>query len=114
VREFGGDPGILGQALSLNDRSFEIVGVMPPRFGFPIPTTEIYVPYPTEPPADLQPGQVRLELVQVVGRLRDGVGIEQAEEEAEQAIEEAQARLDATRAEIARQLATPPDDQERV
>jgi len=26
----------------------------------------------------------------------------------------AQARLDATRAEIARQLATPPDDQERV
>lgn len=82
TREFGGDPGVLGRALSLNDRSFEIVGIMPRGFGFPIPTTEIYVPYPTEPPADLQPGQVRLELVQVVGRLRDGVGIEQAEEEA--------------------------------
>ena len=81
-REFGSDAGILGQALSLNDRSFRIVGVMPPGFGFPIPTTEIYVPYPTEPPADLQPGQVRLELVQVVGRLREGVTIAQAEEEA--------------------------------
>ena len=82
TREFGGDSGILGQALSLNDRSFEVVGVMPPDFGFPIPTTEIYVPYPTEPPEDLQPGQIRLELVSVVGRLRGGVGIEQAEDEA--------------------------------
>ena len=82
LREFGGDREVIGRSLSLNDRSFEIVGIMPPGFGFPIPTTEIYLPYPTAPPADLQPGQVRLELVQVVGRLRDGVSIEQAEQEA--------------------------------
>ena len=82
LREFGGDPEVLGRTLSLNDRSFEVVGVMPRGFGFPIPTTEIYVPYSTEPPADLQAGQVRLELVQVVGRLRDGVSLEQAEDEA--------------------------------
>ena len=82
TREFGGDPDVVGRAIRLNDRSFEIVGIMPRDFGFPIPTTEIYLPYPLEPPADLQPGQIRLELVQVVGRLRDGVSIEQAEAEA--------------------------------
>ena len=81
-REFGGDAGVLGRSISLNDRTYEIVGVMPPDFGFPIPTTEIYVPYPTQPPTDFESGQVRLELVQVVGRLRDGVSIEQAEQEA--------------------------------
>jgi putative ABC transport system permease protein len=82
TREFGGDPAVLGKTLRIDDRDVEIIGVAPPGFGFPIPTTEIYLPYPTEPPADLQPGQVRLELVQVVGRLRDGVSIEQAESEA--------------------------------
>lgn len=33
--QFGGDRAILGQRLSLNDRSYQIVGVMPPRFAFP-------------------------------------------------------------------------------
>ena len=82
MREFGGDPSVLGKALRLNDRSVEVVGIMPRGFGFPIPTTEIYLPYPIEPPANLQPGQIRLELVQVVGRLRDGITIAQAEAEA--------------------------------
>jgi predicted permease len=33
--QFGADPAIVGRRLSLNDRSYEIVGVMPPRFAFP-------------------------------------------------------------------------------
>ncbi len=82
TREFGGDPEILGRALRFDDRAFEVVGVTPPGFGFPTPATEVYVPYAEEPPADLEPGQVRLELVQVVGRLKEGVTREQAEAEA--------------------------------
>ena len=82
TREFGGDRGVLGRALQLDDRSFEVIGVMPRGFGFPIPSTDIYLPYPFAPPEDLQPGQVRLDLVQVVARLRDGVSMEQAEAEA--------------------------------
>ncbi len=81
IREFGGDPEILGRSLLLGDIPREIVGVMPAGFGFPIPTTEIYVPYPVEPPLPPEQG-VRLELVQVVARLRDGVTPEQAGEEA--------------------------------
>ena len=82
TREFGGDPAVVGQTLRLDDRDVEVIGIAPRDFGFPTPTTEIYLPYPTVPAANLQPGQVRLELVQVVGRLRDGVSIEQAEAEA--------------------------------
>ena len=82
MREFGGDTEMLGRSLRLDDRSFEIVGIMPRGFGFPVPTTDLYLPYPEAPPADLQPGQVRLELVRVVARLGDGVTAEQAEAEA--------------------------------
>jgi putative ABC transport system permease protein len=33
---FGADPGILGRGISLNSKSFTIIGVMPPAFNFPI------------------------------------------------------------------------------
>ncbi len=83
TREFGADPGIIGRSLRLDDRAFEVIGIAPPGFGFPIPTTEVYVPYAEEPPADLGSGQIRLELVQVVARLADGVTAAQAEAEAD-------------------------------
>ncbi len=34
-RRFGGDPGVLGRAITLNAEPFTIIGVMPPGFGFP-------------------------------------------------------------------------------
>ncbi len=81
VREFGGDEEILGRSLLLDDAPHEIVGITPEGFGFPVPTTGIYTPYPVTPP--LPPDQgVRLELVQVVARLKDGIRPEQAEAEA--------------------------------
>ena len=33
---FGGDPGIIGKALTFNGEKFEVVGVMPDRFEFPL------------------------------------------------------------------------------
>lgn len=32
---FAGDPGVLGRAITLNGKSYTILGVMPPRFDFP-------------------------------------------------------------------------------
>jgi predicted permease len=32
-RKFGGDPAIVGKAITLNNHPFTVVGVMPPRFG---------------------------------------------------------------------------------
>ena len=31
-RQFGGDPGVLGRKLRLNDKVRTVIGVMPPRF----------------------------------------------------------------------------------
>ena len=39
-REFRGDPGVIGRTITLEDRPFTIVGVMPPRFnGIDVETT---------------------------------------------------------------------------
>jgi putative ABC transport system permease protein len=36
-RRFGADPGVVGKALTLNGRPFQVIGVMPPDFVFPYP-----------------------------------------------------------------------------
>ncbi len=41
--QFGGDESVIGRRLSLNDREFEVVGVMPPRFAFP-EGSELWIP----------------------------------------------------------------------
>jgi len=43
-RHFGGDPGALGQTLTLDGETFTVVGVMPPEFAFPSADTDIFVP----------------------------------------------------------------------
>ena len=40
----GGDADVLGRTLTLNDRPFEIIGVMPEGFEFPSPTDDVYLP----------------------------------------------------------------------
>ena len=42
-RRFGGDPGIIGRAVVVNDRARTVIGVMPPRFKFPH-RAELYMP----------------------------------------------------------------------
>src|SRR5215475_8113847 len=34
--KYGGDPGIIGQSITLDERPYTVVGVMPPRFQFPL------------------------------------------------------------------------------
>ena len=47
-RRFGGDPHILGKALTLNGRPVTVVGIMPPGFDFPN-RAELWVPLATDP-----------------------------------------------------------------
>src|SRR2546427_653750 len=35
-RRFGADPNILGRSLTLDGHGFQVVGVMPPRFTYPL------------------------------------------------------------------------------
>ncbi len=75
-RRFHGDPGVLGRAVMVNDVAHTVVGVMPPRFGFPA-LAEAWVPVA---PLDqvLTRGDRRLD---VLARLRPGVSEDQARAE---------------------------------
>jgi putative ABC transport system permease protein len=42
-RRFGGDPGLLGRTIRLGGRSYTVVGIMPEKFSYPVPS-ELWVP----------------------------------------------------------------------
>ncbi len=74
-RRFGGDPQIIGRQLSLNQESTTVVGVMPPEFEYP-PNRDVIGPRQGRPNDPQMRGG---SLFRVVGRLRDGVTLEQAQ-----------------------------------
>lgn len=77
-RRFGGDPGIVGQSISLNGVNRTVLGVMPASFTFPEKETELWIPLALNP----QRRQARnLISYKAVGRLKPGVTIEQARAE---------------------------------
>ena len=85
-RRFGADPRIIGRAVRLDGQPTTVVGVMPPGFKiiFPEgssvpPEMDAFVPFRTQLASD-PPDQSYLRLV---GRLRDGVSIPQAQQEME-------------------------------
>jgi predicted permease len=73
-RRFGGDPGIVGQIITLNDNAYAVVGVAPPQFDFP-PRIDAWTPA-LLPESKQQRGSNYLK---VIARLKDGVSVEQAQ-----------------------------------
>ena len=73
-RRFGGKKEILGQAVSFNDQPLAIVGIMPPEFRFGS-AVDLLTPMQARPNAHFDPN------AEVVGRLKPGVTIEQAQAE---------------------------------
>jgi len=43
-QQFGGDPAIVGQAITLDGNPFTVAGVLPAGAGFPTPAVDLYVP----------------------------------------------------------------------
>ncbi|MGD8866264.1 MAG: ABC transporter permease [Gemmatimonadales bacterium] len=74
-RRFGGDSGILGQTVSLEGDLYEVVGVMPAGYAFPS-WAELWRPMRMNERLAQGRGNNNF---RVVGRLRPGVTIEQAE-----------------------------------
>src|SRR5690349_17527192 len=77
-RRFGGDPGIVGQSLTLNGESHIVVGVMPARFQFPSSDSQAWVPIAFTQEQAANRGRHYL---QVVARLKPGVTLAQAQTE---------------------------------
>jgi putative ABC transport system permease protein len=85
-RQFGGDRAIIGRNVLLNGQQFEVVGVMPERFTFPITSNspELWIPMSllrTTPADGSQPmtEQRDNDFFFCIARLRPGVSIQQAQ-----------------------------------
>jgi putative ABC transport system permease protein len=74
-RRYGGDPDIVGRMLNLNGETWSVIGVMPAGFGFPF-TAEAWIPFAPNPASSR--GDHRMEMI---GRLKPGVSVEQARED---------------------------------
>lgn len=80
-RAFGGDPRIVGQQITLSAKSITVIGVMPPGWKFPIEDERIDYAIPLQylvPRAAQNRGS---HFLGVVGRLKPGVPMRQAEAE---------------------------------
>jgi predicted permease len=84
-RHFGGSRDALGASLVLDDSSYTVIGVLPANFryaGEPVAGTatdiDAWFPLSANPLASSERG---LRFLKVVGRLRDGVTLEQAQDE---------------------------------
>jgi predicted permease len=85
-RRFGADPGIIGRTLSLSDRSYTVIGVMPPSFQFPMSLFVIKGVTFTQPaelwtPVTFSADRLKARASRslgVIGRLKPGVTLTQA------------------------------------
>ena len=83
-RRFGADPAIIGRTIPLEGGSYEVIGVMPADFTYPVGATrptDLWVPYVV--PADERirnPQRVSIYL-QTIARLKPGVSVQQASSE---------------------------------
>jgi putative ABC transport system permease protein len=70
---YGADSSVLGKVLTMFDRSYTVVGVMPPTFRFPY-QTDVWLPLPKQVlVADAEDNEVS-----VIAKLRNGVSRSQA------------------------------------
>ena len=83
-RRFGGDPGIIGQQVRLDDNSCTIIGVMPAGFENVLsPSAEIWTPLQYDASLPIQ-GREWGHHLRMVGRLRPGLKTDQEREELNQ------------------------------
>jgi predicted permease len=76
-KHFNGDPAIVNHTAHINGRPFVVVGVMPPGFRFPLNMRDaIYTPLHIDQPWMSNRGAHWL---RTVGRLRDGVSLDEAQ-----------------------------------
>ena len=77
-RRFGGDPGIVGRALTLNGDSYTVVGVLPASFQFALRPADLFVPYQ---PTQNQLTRRYMHGTNLIGRLKSDKSVSDAQAE---------------------------------
>ena len=83
VSRFGSDPGVIGSTIQLDERTREVIGIMPPDFAFPRSDIDLWVPRQMNPESQNFGGHG----IPVVARLRPGSTVESATTDAESLIQ---------------------------
>ncbi len=91
-RRFGADPQIVGHTILLDDLEsgegrYEVLGVMPPEFMYPISVTrptDIWIPYVVPADQRIRNPASRSTYLQAIARLRPGVSLAQAQAQMDQ------------------------------
>ncbi len=86
-RAFGADRSVIGREVLLNGRKYIIVGVMPADFRFPLgdpAAVEIWAPLVID---RANPGERSNHILNLVGRLKPGVTLHEAQAEADSLVE---------------------------
>jgi putative ABC transport system permease protein len=79
-RRYAADPDIVGQTITTADGTWEIQGVMPRGFAYPLGAsrpTDVWIPW-FQPSNQKERGTSRSYYLQIVGRLKDDVSLAQA------------------------------------
>ena len=79
TRRFGRSEAIVGQQLTLNGERFDIVGVLPQDFPVQIRDVEVIAPW--RPETDARRTNPTLAFLRVIGRLKPGITVDQAQSE---------------------------------
>ena len=77
-RNYGADPGIVGQDILLGGEKYQVVGVMAPSVQFPSPSVELWVPLVF---SDRQLASRGSHWLNVLAQLKPNVSFEQAQEQ---------------------------------
>ena len=81
-RRFGGDPKLVGQSLTLDDRTYTVIGIFPPGFNMPF-AADIWVPFQSD--INSAPLDQRVQpAYDMVARLKPGVTLRTADAELKQ------------------------------
>ena len=80
---FGSNPALIGQSITLDKRSFTVVGILPASFRYPdgAPRQDVWVPVAQDPLFGPLISQSGVPLLVGIGRLKPGVSLTQAQAE---------------------------------
>jgi predicted permease len=80
-RRFAGDPRVIGKMADFAATSYTVIGVLPPRFRFPFPGVDVWMTVPSEWSHIPPKSRPLTPFLTVFGRLKTGVGREEANAE---------------------------------
>jgi putative ABC transport system permease protein len=81
-RRFGGDPAVVGRTIPLEGGAYEVVGIMPADFQYPVGVlrpTDLWMPYVVPPDERTRLVGSRSHYLQSIARLKPGVSVQQAQ-----------------------------------